>query len=127
MLDIDRFKDYNDAYGHLAGDEALLQLVALLRESVRAVDLVARYGGEEFVIVLPEADQRGAQITAEKIRAAIAAHDFPRGRLTASLGVAQCSDVVGAKMTPEKLIAGADKALFKAKEAGRNRVVVMHD
>lgn len=119
MLDIDHFKAYNDAYGHLAGDEALRQVVGLLRQNVRAVDLVARYGGEEFVVVLPETDAAGAHATAEKIRSILENHSFPFGRLTASLGVAHCAASEAA--SPDALIAMADHALYTAKRLGRNR------
>lgn len=118
LLDIDHFKEYNDAYGHPAGDEALRQVVGLLRKNVRAVDIVARYGGEEFAVVLPETDAAGAQAAAEKSRAAIGAHEFPHGPLTASLGVTHCA--TADDLSPEALIARADQALYNAKRSGRN-------
>ncbi|MBI5829569.1 MAG: diguanylate cyclase, partial [Chloroflexi bacterium] len=120
LLDIDHFKEYNDAYGHPAGDEALRQVVGVLQKNVRAVDIVARYGGEEFAVVLPETDAAGAQAAAEKIRAAIEAHEFQHGHLTASLGVAHCAATLEA--TPETIIAMADRALYNAKRNGRNCV-----
>ncbi len=120
MLDVDHFKDYNDAYGHLAGDEALRQIVAVLRQGVRQVDLIARVGGEEFVVVLPEVVSPGGQITAERLRAALAAHAFPHGQLTASFGVVTCRDQNPAEV--ETLLAMADRALYHAKRSGRNCV-----
>jgi len=120
LLDIDHFKEYNDAYGHPAGDEALRQVVGLLRKNVRAVDIVARYGGEEFAVVLPETDGAGALAAAEKIRAAIEAREFQHGHLTASQGVAHCA--TADDLSPEALIARADQALYNAKRGGRNCV-----
>ena len=120
FLDVDRFKDYNDAYGHLAGDDALCQLVSVLRLNLRVVDLVARYGGEEFAIVLPETTGPNAHTVAEKLRMAIEAHPFPRGRLSASLGVVTCSN--NGTADPYHLIDRADQALYAAKRSGRNAV-----
>ncbi|GEM_PF-1436238 len=122
MLDMDRFKEYNDAYGHPAGDEVLRQVVRLILKNVRGVDVVARYGGEEFAIVLPETDLAGACIAAEKIRAVVDTHRFPKGRLTVSLGVAHCS--LDSESSPDVLLARADQALYKAKNNGRNCVCV---
>ncbi|MBI5052702.1 MAG: diguanylate cyclase, partial [Chloroflexi bacterium] len=122
MLDMDRFKEYNDAYGHPAGDEVLRQVVRLILKNVRGVDVVARYGGEEFAVVLPETDLAGACIAAEKIRAVVDTHRFPKGRLTVSLGVAHCS--LDSESSPDVLLARADQALYKAKNNGRNCVCV---
>jgi len=116
MLDIDYFKEYNDAYGHPAGDEVLRQVVRLILKNVRGVDVVARYGGEEFAIVLPETDLAGACTAAEKIRAAIESHSFPQDRLTASLGVAHCA--VGAGSSSENFLSMADQSLYQAKNNG---------
>lgn len=118
MLDIDHFKGYNDAHGHPAGDVALQQVARLLQKNVRGSDLVARYGGEEFTIVLPETELEGALQVAEKVRAAVEAFPFPCGRLTVSVGVAACE----AGRTEIDLMERADRALYKAKNAGRNRV-----
>ncbi len=128
MLDIDHFKHYNDTHGHLLGDRVLKELAKILRESVRAEDTVARFGGEEFVIVLPENSTEGALKAAEKIRTNVVEGDFykgdeqPLGQLTVSLGVADISD--STVRVPRDLINHADQALYKAKESGRNRVVV---
>ncbi len=123
MIDLDRFKNINDTYGHLVGDRVLQQLGDILRRQVRSVDLVARYGGEEFVVVLPETDKTGAAVFAERIRIAVEGHDFADGdeRLgaTVSIGVAGSPDVAE---TAQLLMGGADQALYRAKHAGRNRV-----
>jgi diguanylate cyclase (GGDEF)-like protein len=123
LLDVDHFKAVNDARGHLAGDEALRQLAALLRGLVRASDLAARYGGEEFALVLPETGCRAALVAAERIRAAVERHAFVLAGsswpLTASLGVATAT---GTGVDPEALLRGADENLLQAKRTGRNRV-----
>ncbi len=121
MLDIDGFKAYNDAHGHLAGDEALRQVVWLMRRMVRGVDIIARYGGEEFIVLLPDISMKEAHAIAERIRAAIAEHGFPEGHLTASLGVLYCATVPG-NISPKTLLAMVDYALYEAKHQGRNRV-----
>jgi diguanylate cyclase (GGDEF)-like protein len=124
MLDIDYFKAVNDTCGHLAGDEALRALAALIRREVRPVDQVARYGGEEFAVVLPETPGAGALAMAERIRDIIATHPISvsQGRtvnLTVSIGVATFPDDAESE---EKLIGAADQALYDAKHAGRNQV-----
>ena len=120
IADIDRFKDYNDRNGHLAGDAVLTRVGAILRECLRTVDLAARYGGEEFVAILPETPVEDALDVAERIRADIAAEPFAGGRVTVSLGVAEFP-VHGRASEP--LLAAADAALYRAKREGRNRVV----
>lgn len=125
MFDIDHFKHYNDAHGHLAGDDVLRGVATVLRENLRPQDVAGRYGGEEFIIAMPETDRQEALQVAERIRAAIAAHPFPHaaeqptGRLTISGGVAALPHD-GENGT--ELIANADRALYKAKAAGRNRI-----
>jgi len=125
MIDVDDFKHFNDSHGHLAGDTALAELAAVLRQSVREVDLVARYGGEEFSAVLPETDAAGAYSVAEKIREAVALHAFadPDGvrccRLTVSIGLATFPSHADDK---ESLLREADDALYAAKNGGKNRV-----
>lgn len=124
ILDIDHFKKINDTYGHLSGDAVLKQLADVLREHSRDVDTVARYGGEEFVIVTPESDGNSAKVVGERIRKAIASTAFilPDGReidMTVSIGIAcypGCADDI------QNLIDRADKALYLAKQEGRNRV-----
>lgn len=122
MLDLDFFRLCNERAGHLGGDKALQDVVNLMNIGVRSVDLVARYGGEEFMVVLPETDANGALEVAERIRRLIEKHNFPCGAMSASLGVAACNfkdDAPGAV----ELVARADKALYQAKENGRNQVV----
>ncbi len=126
MVDIDRFKDFNDAYGHVAGDEALKAVAGIVRRAVRRSDLVARYGGEEVVLVMPETTLNQARIRLESIRAAIAAEAIKlpkrdeRVRVTVSGGVA-CWPTDAEN--PDDLIHIADARLFHAKALGRNRVV----
>ncbi len=124
MADIDLFKRYNDSNGHTAGDTALKTVARLLKDATREVDIAARYGGEEFAVILKETTLEQAVAVAERIRASVEAQTIPAGtnakqRLTLSLGVASFPD--GAK-DAASLINTADKALYRAKELGRNRV-----
>ncbi len=121
LADVDRFKQYNDTHGHLAGDAALVKIAEVFRKTTRQVDCVARYGGEEFVVMLLEANLATATLVAERIRARVAEQDLGEGSLTLSIGVAEYPD---GGDTPEELIATADAAMYKAKGAGRNQVVV---
>jgi len=121
LADVDRFKQYNDTHGHLAGDAALVKIAEVFRKTTRQVDCVARYGGEEFVVMLLEANMATATLVAERIRARVAEQDLGEGSLTLSIGVAEYPD---GGDTPEELIATADGAMYKAKSGGRNRVVV---
>lgn len=126
MIDIDGFKNYNDAFGHMAGDDALRAVSRILTASVRSSDIVARYGGEEFVILLFGADKGPATKVAESIRSRIAAHSFPhetehpRHGLTVSIGVATYP-MDG--RTRKDLLYAADMACYKGKREGKNRVV----
>jgi diguanylate cyclase (GGDEF)-like protein len=120
MGDVDHFKHYNDTHGHLAGDEVLRRVAAILRETAREVDTVARYGGEEFFVLLPETTARGAAEVADRIRGRLAQEGFAGGKVTISVGVAEFP---GHGDTPDGLIAMADAALYQAKEEGRDRVV----
>jgi diguanylate cyclase (GGDEF)-like protein len=128
MADIDGFKAYNDALGHLAGDDCLRQVAAVIAEGVRrAGDTVARYGGEEFAILLPDTDAAGAAILAERIRSAVEQKNIPhpamlRGCVTISIGVATLAGKES--LDPAALVKAADAALYEAKRAGRNRVRV---
>jgi len=121
LADVDQFKQYNDTHGHLAGDAALVKISEVFRRTTRQVDCVARYGGEEFVVMLLEANMATAVLVAERIRARVAAEDLGEGNLTLSIGLAEYPD---GGDTPEELIASADAAMYKAKSAGRNQVVV---
>ena len=128
MLDVDWFKNYNDQYGHLQGDECLRQMGQLLRLGARrATDLAARYGGEEFALVVPQAEVAYIQQQAELMRVAFASLNIPHqgsplGKVTVSIGVAVLEPM--AQQQPELLIQLADNALYQAKHQGRNRVVV---
>ena len=123
MLDIDYFKSINDAYGHQAGDEVIVHLANLAGSCKRTTDVLARLGGEEFALLLPETDLPQAQIFAERLREEVAAHPLVVTsqpiRATISIGVAAKSPKT---TTLPKLINVADKALYEAKRAGRNRV-----
>ena len=118
MLDVDHFKQYNDAFGHPAGDAVLKTVARILKKCARQTDLVARYGGEEFVLVLPQTDNRAAATFAERLRAAIEAHSWPVRPVTASFGVA----ALGIPESAVELLARADTALYCSKSTGRNRV-----
>ncbi|HVO12724.1 MAG TPA: diguanylate cyclase [Vicinamibacteria bacterium] len=122
MVDADDFKAYNDAHGHPAGNRALRRLAAVLRRSVRRVDVVARYGGEEFAILLPSTPKLAALAVAEKVRQAVEKADVgaDSGRpITVSIGVAS---LPGDAATAHELVDCADRALYAAKAAGRNQV-----
>jgi diguanylate cyclase (GGDEF)-like protein len=125
MLDTDDFKKFNDTYGHIAGDQALADIGAVLRTAVREIDVVCRYGGEEFSVVLPETDAEGAFVVAEKVREAVAAHSFADGqgnrgvRVTVSIGL---STFPSSAADREELLRQADDALYQAKHLGRDRV-----
>ena len=126
ILDVDFFKNFNDTMGHPQGDVLLKEMAMLLLRSVREVDLVARYGGEEFVIVLPKSKKGDAVVLAERVRSLGGQHAFPHrdiqpgGRLTVSVGVA-AYPLDGADAG--EVIVAADKALYRAKREGRDRVV----
>lgn len=129
MIDIDYFKAYNDYYGHPAGDDCLRTIAGLLDQMVdRPGDLIARYGGEEFVVILPDTDVHGATNMAENMRAKIESlkiqHKHPSicGHITISLGVSTTEPTGDA--LPKQLIQAADRALYRAKENGRNLVCV---
>ncbi len=125
MIDIDHFKQYNDAYGHLAGDDLLIKIAGLFKESIRDMDLAARYGGEEFLIILPEHGPDAARAVAERIRERVETETRDKNdeteAVTVSIGVAAFPDN---GMTPTALIENADVALYRGKESGRNRVIV---
>jgi diguanylate cyclase (GGDEF)-like protein len=119
LLDIDHFKQLNDTHGHEAGDQALITVATVLRDRSRAGDFVARYGGEEFVVLCPGADIAAAGVVAESLREAVEDYDGPPARFTASFGVAAFP---ASSADPSALVRTADKALYVAKQGGRNRV-----
>jgi diguanylate cyclase (GGDEF)-like protein len=122
MMDVDNFKSYNDTYGHLVGDKVLRSIANVLKETVRAVDLVARYGGEEFSVLLPKTGWEGAHIVAERIRQRVEKLAIPVvdqiTRVTVSIGVAEYDGTEKA----ESFIDRADQALYRAKVEGKNKV-----
>ncbi|MDO8141980.1 MAG: GGDEF domain-containing protein [Candidatus Brocadiales bacterium] len=125
ILDIDHFKKYNDAHGHQAGDRVLKDVASFLKKHIRDHDLIARYGGEEFSVILPETVRDVAINLAERLRIAVSDQPFPfvetqpDKRLTVSIGIATFPD--DAKSIDD-LVKVADRALYRAKENGRNRV-----
>jgi diguanylate cyclase len=125
LLDIDHFKRFNDTWGHQTGDQVLRLVAMTLKSNIKGKDTAARYGGEEFAAILPETDLEGAVIVAENVRRAVQAKELLKrstneklGRITASFGVA----MFRAGDTPASLIERADRCLYAAKHAGRNRV-----
>ena len=119
LMDVDNFKKVNDSYGHSTGDEVLVKIAATMKQTIRETDLVARLGGEEFVVLLPDTSEN-AVIVAEKIKTAVAGFDHPKaGQVTISAGIAtsQLEDADG-----EVALNKADKAMYQAKESGRNNV-----
>jgi diguanylate cyclase (GGDEF)-like protein len=125
VIDVDHFKRVNDRYGHAAGDAVLQRLAATASRTVRESDVVARYGGEEFVVLAPDTDEAQAVALAERIRSALASASVDVGgdtiRFTASFGVATMRD---ADREPQQVLQRADRALYAAKAAGRDRVVL---
>lgn len=119
MLDVDHFKQYNDTFGHPAGDEVLKQVAQILKQSLRTTDLAVRYGGEEFVLVLPNTDAQRAQILAERVRKRIADAAWEKRAVTASFGISTFSQPI---LTNAEMVSLADQALYYSKKHGRNRV-----
>ncbi len=127
IADIDHFKKFNDTYGHLVGDKVLKYVSKTIKACVKGKDLAARFGGEEFTLLLPDTDISGAEIVSEQVRSAIAKANLldkstneNYGQVTISLGVSQCKPNEQA----QELLERADKALYQAKEKGRNRVEI---
>lgn len=118
MIDVDQFKAFNDQFGHLAGDDALREVAAVLRSSVRECDFAARYGGEEFVILFPATSELDCRNLVERLRLAVVHHPWPLRPITISLGVA----TLQGDETPAELIEQADRSLYISKALGRNRV-----
>ena len=126
MIDLDNFKNFNDTFGHDAGDTILRELGSLLQSKVRGEDIACRYGGEEFTLILPEATIAGTRQRAEQIRGVVKRlklrhRDHPLGRVTVSLGIAMYPNH---GPTGEDVLRAADEALYRAKAEGRDRVVV---
>ena len=122
MVDVDNLKGYNDRNGHLRGSFLLREIAQLFAQQVRSWDLVAKYGGDEFTVILPQTDRAGAATVGERLRVAVAEHQFPlaeRGAITVSMGIANYPED-GDSVTG--LIGAADRALYLAKHHGRNRV-----
>lgn len=123
LVDIDRFKPINDTYGHLTGDAALRRIGGMLQTTLRLYDTVGRYGGEEFLIILPECPPQDAVDVAERLRAHVGSRRIPTAAgalfVTVSVGV---GTKAGVTCEPDDLIERADRALYQAKHAGRNRV-----
>lgn len=125
MVDVDNFKQYNDANGHLGGDDCLRRIATAVASEMRANDLVARYGGEEFAVILPNESLKGAAVVAERIRQRVEQMKLPnplalRPMVTVSIGAATALDPSG--MDAQELVAIADAALYRAKHLGRNRI-----
>ena len=127
MYDLDHFKDVNDRYGHPSGDLVLQGITDIAQATFRKMDTVGRLGGEEFLVVLPESDQAAARIAAERFRSAVAEHKFVAGdqriEITISIGVF-APETVTSFVTVQTVLQITDKALYAAKNAGRNTVVV---
>jgi diguanylate cyclase (GGDEF)-like protein len=123
LLDLDDFKGYNDAYGHLEGDKALATCGLIMKECVRRCDFVARYGGEEFAVLFPLTELKTARKVADRLRRKLAGHPFVCRPMTVSVGLASYQE----GMSPKQLLAAADKALYEAKNAGRNQVRIARE
>ncbi|WP_229420846.1 sensor domain-containing diguanylate cyclase [Pseudoduganella albidiflava] len=125
MVDVDNFKQYNDAYGHVGGDDCLRRVAGAVAKEMRANDLVARYGGEEFAVILPNQSLKGAAIVAERMRCRVEQLHLPNlgaaGQcVTISIGAATA--LPAPEYEPVQLLAEADAALYRAKHMGRNRI-----
>ncbi|MEW6685418.1 MAG: GGDEF domain-containing protein [Candidatus Edwardsbacteria bacterium] len=126
ILDLDDFKIYNDTNGHLAGDILLIEATGVVTKAIRRSDLAARYGGDEFTLILPHTSKKGAYVLSERIRKRTETHRFPNQeilplkKVTLSGGIATFPEDSREK---DKLIASADKALYQAKQEGKNRIL----
>jgi diguanylate cyclase (GGDEF)-like protein len=127
MLDLDDFKSFNDRHGHLAGDSLLIGVSQSIRGAVRNIDVVSRFGGEEFAILSPQTSTAEAMVVAERVRRAVQDRPVlrkkrePLGRVSLSAGVATYPDQAGSL---QELLDNADRALYRAKDAGKNQVVL---
>jgi len=130
IFDLDHFKDYNDANGHVKGSQVLRQIGDLMKSAFRSTDVLAKYGGDEFVIILPNSDKVGAFLAADRLRETVEEESFagaqhqPLGKLTLSLGIASYPDH---GQTIEEILDRADKALYSAKKTGRNKTVIYNE
>jgi two-component system, cell cycle response regulator len=130
LFDIDHFKNVNDTYGHLTGDQVLINLVILCQQYIRSMDIFTRFGGEEFVILMPDTNGKSAGETAERLRKIVDGKSMTRSGTTAvsvtiSLGITNWYPENPIEINA--LLDQADQALYKAKEAGRNQVMVWND
>jgi diguanylate cyclase (GGDEF)-like protein len=129
IFDIDKFKSFNDKFGHSVGDQILQRMAKTVMRNIRKTDLFIRYGGEEFILLLPNTDKDHALLTAEKIRAFLPVENpqpinpTTNMAMTASIGVSTFPDDCKENPSPQELFNKADKALYTAKQTGRNKVV----
>ena len=121
MIDVDNFKQYNDMFGHPAGDQALIAVANLLKSGTRTNDILTRYGGEEFAVILPNTNLNGAMVMGERFRRDIQQASWIDSKITISVGVACSQDGF---QTFAELLKASDQALYQAKQSGKNRVVV---
>jgi diguanylate cyclase (GGDEF)-like protein len=121
LIDVDNFKTINDRWGHAAGDEVLRRLGMILRTTVRLPDLPARYGGEEFIVLLPESGEEGAMGLARRVMQRVATEEWENEAVTVSMGMASMNESMENGF---QLVELADDALYAAKRAGKNRVMV---
>lgn len=119
VLDIDRFKQINDTYGHIFGDEILIHFANILQQHMRFSDFLFRFGGEEFIVILNQINAKGAELAFERLRKAVEQFEFPSGSVTVSIGYS----VINPDKAQEIVLEEADKAVYRAKNTGRNCVV----
>ena len=130
IFDVDHFKNFNDSNGHLRGSETLKNIAALMKRKFRSTDLLAKYGGDEFVIILPQTDKVGAYLAAERLREAVEREPFPgaetqpQKKITISIGLATYPEH---GLSDDEILNRADRALYFAKESGRNRTIIYHE
>jgi diguanylate cyclase (GGDEF)-like protein len=129
LFDVDHFKEYNDHNGHIEGSAALKQIAKIMKEIFRVTDILAKYGGDEFVVILPNSDKVGAFLAADRLREMVEMEGFPgaekqpMGKVTLSLGIASYPEH---GLTGQAILESADKAMYVAKEAGRNRTFIFN-
>ncbi len=121
MIDIDDFKKVNDTYGHQKGDEVLSKVGEILNKTLREMDFAARYGGEELCIIMPHTSSKNASLIAERIRKNISKVDFGKFNITVSIGIGEINKNIN---NSQKLIEHTDKALYKSKNSGKNKVTI---